>query len=93
RYEVNNEYREVLAGEGMGFCGVSPGGGLVEIIELREHPFFVATQFHPELKSRPTRAHPLFAAFISAALDHRRGRAADTDEIEDRSGLATAGRE
>ena len=93
RYEVNNEYREVLAGAGMGFCGVSPGGGLVEIIELRDHPFFVATQFHPELKSRPTRAHPLFAAFISAALDHRRGRSADTDEIEDRSGLATAGRE
>jgi CTP synthase len=93
RYEVNNEYREVLAGAGMGFCGVSPGGGLVEIIELRDHPFFVATQFHPELKSRPTRAHPLFAAFIAAALDHRRGRPADTGEVEDRSGLATAGRE
>jgi len=93
RYEVNNEYREVLAEAGMGFSGVSPGGGLVEIIELADHPFFVATQFHPELKSRPTRAHPLFAAFISAALDHRRARPADAGEVGDRSGMATAGRE
>jgi CTP synthase len=90
---VNNEYREVLAEAGMGFSGVSPGGGLVEIIELADHPFFVATQFHPELKSRPTRAHPLFAAFISAALDHRRARPADAGEVGDRSGMATAGRE
>ncbi len=93
RYEVNNEYRDALAAAGMVFSGLSPGGGLVEIIELRDHPFFVATQFHPELKSRPTRAHPLFAAFISAALDFRLGRPAETGEVEDRPGLATAGRE
>jgi CTP synthase len=94
RYEVNNEYRDALEAGGMGFSGLSPGGGLVEIIELREHPFFVATQFHPELKSRPTRAHPLFAAFIRAAAQHRAERApGGTGETEDRSSWATAGRE
>jgi CTP synthase len=71
RYEVNNEYRGPLAAEGMAFSGLSPDGGLVEIIELPDHPFFVATQFHPELKSRPTRAHPLFASFITAAQNQR----------------------
>ncbi len=94
RYEVNNEYREALAGGGLGFCGLSPDGGLVEIIELRDHPFFVATQFHPELKSRPTRAHPLFAAFIAAAVDYRQGRPpVQPGDAEARTGLATAGRE
>jgi CTP synthase len=67
RYEVNNEYRDLLSAQGLRFAGLSPDGGLVEIIELSDHPFFVATQFHPELKSRPTRPHPLFAAFIGAA--------------------------
>jgi CTP synthase len=71
RYEVNNDYREPLAKAGMVFSGLSPDGGLVEIIELADHPHFVATQFHPELKSRPTRAHPLFAAFITAARKRR----------------------
>jgi CTP synthase len=94
RYEVNNDYRDVLERGGLGFSGVSPGGGLVEIIELREHPFFVATQFHPELKSRPTRAHPLFAAFIAAARERMGGRASvETGEIEDSASWATAGRE
>ena len=79
---------------GMAFSGVSPGGGLVEIIELPEHPFFVATQFHPELKSRPTRAHPLFAAFIAAAKERRDHRVpVETDEVEGRASWATAGRE
>ncbi|MGI8666183.1 MAG: CTP synthase [Jatrophihabitans sp.] len=70
RYEVNNAYREVLAAAGLVFSGTSPDGRLVEFVELpRElHPFFVATQGHPELKSRPTRPHPLFAAFIGAAV-------------------------
>ncbi len=70
RYEVNNEYREQLGKAGMVFSGVSPDYRLVEIIELpREaHPYFVATQFHPEFKSRPNRAHPLFAGLIEAAL-------------------------
>jgi CTP synthase len=94
RYEVNNEYRDALAAGGMAFSGLSPGGGLVEIIELPEHPFFVATQFHPELKSRPTRAHPLFAAFIAAAKERRDHRvSAETDEVEGLASWATAGRE
>jgi CTP synthase len=72
RYEVNNAYRDQLAKAGLRFSGTSPDGRLVEFIELdREtHPFFVATQAHPELKSRPTRAHPLFAAFVEAAVEY-----------------------
>jgi CTP synthase len=72
RYEVNNSYREVLAASGLVISGTSPDGRLVEFVELpREvHPFFVATQAHPELKSRPTRPHPLFSAFVAAALDY-----------------------
>jgi CTP synthase len=73
RYEVNNEYRELLGRHGIEFSGLSPDGDLVEIIELPDHPWYVGCQFHPELKSRPMRAHPLFAAFIAAALA-RRGR-------------------
>jgi len=75
RYEVNPEYRQTLADGGMRFSGVSPDGELVEMVELPNHPFFLATQFHPELKSRPTRPHPLFAAFVRAARDRRDGRA------------------
>jgi len=74
RYEVNNAYREKLGEAGLSFSGTSPDGGLVEIIELADHPFFIATQFHPELKSRPTRPHPLFAAFVGAALARRNAR-------------------
>jgi len=77
RYEVNNEYREALFEAGMRFSGLSPDGGLVEIIELPDHLFFVATQFHPELKSRPTRAHPLFAALIAAARVRRAARVSE----------------
>ncbi|MCE0766790.1 CTP synthase [Pseudonocardia kujensis] len=70
RYEVNNSYRDRLAEAGLVFGGTSPDGKLVEFVELAEgtHPFFVGTQAHPELKSRPTRPHPLFAAFVKAAL-------------------------
>jgi CTP synthase len=68
RWEVNNAYRDVLAENGLRLSGQSPDGGLVEMIELPNHPWFVGCQFHPELKSRPTRPHPLFAAFIGAAL-------------------------
>ncbi|WP_018332204.1 CTP synthase [Actinomycetospora chiangmaiensis] len=72
RYEVNNAYRDRLAEAGLVFSGTSPEGTLVEFVELPRavHPFFVGTQAHPELKSRPTRAHPLFAAFVAAALRH-----------------------
>jgi CTP synthase len=76
RYEVNNAYRDRLEATGLVFSGVSPDGRLVEYAELPEHihPFFVGTQAHPEFRSRPTRAHPLFAAFVAASLR----RAADS---------------
>lgn len=67
RYEVNNHYREALEGQGMVLSGLSPDKRIVEMIELREHPFFLGTQGHPELKSRPNRAHPLFRGFVKAA--------------------------
>jgi CTP synthase len=75
RWEVNNAYRDVLAEHGMRLSGQSPDGGLVEMIELPEHPWFVGCQFHPELKSRPTRPHPLFTAFIGAAAARHKGAA------------------
>lgn len=68
RYEVNNEFREKLAKKGMVFSGLSPDGRLVEMIELTDHPYYVACQFHPELKSRPDNAHPLFVGLVEAAL-------------------------
>src|SRR5688500_19363609 len=67
RFEVNNAYRDRLDDAGMQFSGVSPDGRLVEYIELRDHPWFVATQAHPELKSRPNRPHPLFRDRVGAA--------------------------
>ncbi|MPY85022.1 MAG: CTP synthase [Actinophytocola sp.] len=74
RYEVNNHYREQLSQAGLVFSGTSPDGKLVEFVELPEetHPFFVGTQAHPELKSRPTRPHPLFDAFVAAAVTYRK---------------------
>ncbi len=68
RYEVNNDYRAVLTENGMKLSGLSPDGRIVEMCELPAHPFFVATQAHPELKSRPNRPHPLFKGFVEAAL-------------------------
>jgi CTP synthase len=76
RYELNNRYRQILEEHGMVLSGASPDGLLIEFIELARdsHPFFVATQAHPEFKSRPNRPHPLFAAFVRAALDRAQGR-------------------
>ena len=71
RYEVNNDYRNALTENGMLLSGISPDGRIVEMIELKEHPWFVATQAHPELKSRPNRPHPLFKGFIAASLDYQ----------------------
>lgn len=68
RYEVNNDYRQALESNGMTLSGISPDGRIVEMIELADHPYFVATQAHPEFKSRPDVPHPLFKGFISAAL-------------------------
>lgn len=72
RYEVNNAYRKQLEDSGLVFGGTSPEGDLVEMIEIPDHPFFIASQFHPEFKSRPNRAHPMFDGFIKAALEHQR---------------------
>ncbi len=72
RYEVNNDYRNVLAEHGMKLSGISPDGRIVEMIELEEHPWFVATQAHPELKSRPNRPHPLFKGFVQAAVEYEK---------------------
>jgi CTP synthase len=73
RYEFNNAYREQYIAKGMTFSGLSPDGHLVEIVEIRNHPWFVGVQFHPELKSRPFDCHPLFKGFVRAALQHRLG--------------------
>ncbi|MBW2132700.1 MAG: CTP synthase [Deltaproteobacteria bacterium] len=75
RYEFNNAYRERLAEHGMVFSGVSPGGDLVEIIELSDHPWFLGCQFHPEFKSRPMNPHPLFRDFIKASLERAKRKA------------------
>jgi CTP synthase len=74
RFEFNNHYRDALANAGVIFSGTSPNGRLVEIIELRDHPFFVGTQFHPEFRSRPGRPHPLFRDFMVAATGGARVR-------------------
>ncbi len=73
RYEFNNAYRQALADAGLRLSGLSPDGRLVEIVELPDHPWFVGVQFHPELKSRPNRAHPLFREFIAAACRAKGG--------------------
>ena len=67
RYEFNNDYREALMDAGLTLAGLSPDGRLVEAVELSGHPWFVGVQFHPEFKSRPNKAHPLFRDFIAAA--------------------------
>ncbi|MCQ2534373.1 MAG: CTP synthase [Clostridia bacterium] len=72
RYEVNNDFRDVLTEAGIVFSGISPDGRIVEMLELPEHPFFVATQAHPEFKSRPDVAHPLFKGFIKAAIEQNK---------------------
>jgi len=74
RYEVSNQYRDLFVQNGMRLSGLSPDGQLVEIIELQNHPWFICCQFHPELQSRPTRPHPLFAGFIAAAAKTARHR-------------------
>ena len=82
RYEVNNAYREQIEAAGLKVSGTSPDGKLVEFVELDSdlHPYYVATQAHPEFKSRPTKAHPLFAGLISAAVERRRSQRLFTEE-------------
>ncbi len=79
RFELNNAYRSLLAEGGMIFSGISPDGRLVEIVELKDHPFMLSTQFHPEFLSRPNRAHPLFLAFLQAVAQHA---GVETDRLE-----------
>jgi CTP synthase len=78
RYEFNNEYRKILTDNGLVISGLSPDKKLVEIIELKNHPFFVASQFHPEYKSRPDFAHPLFKDFVGSSLHHASKRKINT---------------
>jgi CTP synthase len=82
RYEVNNGYRDTLEEHGMVFSGTSPDSRLVEYVELprEDHPFYVGTQAHPELRSRPTRAHPLFAGLVAAAIERQRELRLPVDE-------------
>ncbi len=80
RYEVNNDFRQVLTDHGMTFSGLSPDRRIIEMIELKDHPFFLATQAHPELKSRPNRPHPLFRGFVMAAETHHRESVSESQE-------------
>ena len=73
RYEFNNEYRETLAAAGLKISGTSPDGTIVETVEVPENDFYVGVQFHPEFKSRPTHAHPLFTGLVKAAINHKCG--------------------
>ena len=91
RYEVNNAYRERLEAAGLVFSGVSPDRSLVEFIELPGHPFFVATQGHPELKSRPTRPHPLFKGLVAAALERKHAGGAPLPDDRELGVAAPAG--
>jgi CTP synthase len=72
RYEVDTAFREKLENVGLCFTGMSPDGRLPEIVEWKEHPWFIGVQFHPELKSKPFEPHPLFAGFVKAAVDSAR---------------------
>src|SRR5215207_7412723 len=89
RYEVSNRFRDTFVEHGLRLSGLSPDGSLVEIVEVSEHPWFVGCQFHPELQSRPTRPHPLFAGFIGAAKRQAAARPGD-DGASDRRGRADA---
>jgi CTP synthase len=74
RYEFNNKYKEKLESNGLVFSGISPNGELVEIVEVKDHPWFLGCQFHPEFKSRPMAPHPLFREFIKASLKNSQKR-------------------
>jgi CTP synthase len=78
RYEVSNHYRDLFVHHGLRLSGLSPDGQLVEIVELPAHPWFIGCQFHPELQSRPTRPHPLFAGFVAAAVHAKHVRQSKT---------------
>jgi CTP synthase len=89
RFEVSNQYRDALEQNGMLLSGQSPDGRLVEIVELRDHPWFVASQFHPEFRSRPDRPHPLFTGFVKAAVEQASKNGAPTFSEPATSGVLT----
>ncbi|MEN6406428.1 MAG: CTP synthase, partial [Thermoguttaceae bacterium] len=84
RYEFNNVYRDRYTTGGLLIAGTSPDGSLVEVVEVPEHPWFVGVQYHPEFKSQPTRAHPLFAGFIGAAIEHHQAVERRGEKSEER---------
>lgn len=86
RWEFNNAYRELLRDAGLIFSGMSPNGRLVEIAELRDHPFMLGSQFHPEFKSRPNRPHPLFDAFMAAAVRHQETHPGGNGQVGEMAG-------
>jgi CTP synthase len=90
RFEVNNRYRDQLAAGGLVFSGVSPDDLLVEIIELKDHPWYVGVQFHPEFRSTPRAPHPLFKGFIAAAIKHRTERGGDV--VNNKKNSSSAGK-
>jgi CTP synthase len=90
RYEFNNQFQQQFAAHGLVVSGTSPDGKLVEVIELENHPWFVAVQCHPEFKSKPTQAHPLFRGFIRASQARREGRKAETGRARAEASLASA---
>lgn len=90
RYEFNNAYRQQFLANGMQFSGTSPDGKLVEVVELKEHPWFVAVQCHPEFRSKPTKSHPLFYGFVKAALE-RREKKKQAEAARRREAAAAAG--
>ena len=91
RYEVNNQYRQQIADAGLRFSGTSPDGTLVEYVELdrAEHPFYIGTQAHPELRSRPNHAHPLFSGLVEASLDRQNSSRLFADDADDATGALT----
>jgi len=93
RFEFNNAYRDLLSRHGLVLSGLSPDGRLVEIAEIADHPFMLGSQFHPEFKSRPNRPHPLFRAFIAAAVEHERQRAGRAMPILDPTALPKNGQQ
>jgi CTP synthase len=90
RYEFNNEFREEFDRAGLVASGTSPDGGLVEVFEIRDHAFMVGTQFHPELRSRPNRPHPLFTALVRAAVERQLGRQTAAAETRSHRGSPSA---
>jgi CTP synthase len=83
RYEFNNAYRSLFLESGYVISGTSPDGRLVETVELPSHPYFIATQFHPEFQSRPSRPHPLFQGLIKAALDRKQQQESHPEEAQE----------